>query len=133
MCDAEDRSIEKACECLRNSKPSDLENYKPLLAIKGKPVKQLDTKKILSSITETIDKMSNEELYVKLLHAGYDRMQKYIPRVFLDSDSNDYVAVIDKFPGLSGIGDTKEEALKEVHIALIGMLTVYIEDGIKLP
>jgi len=45
---------------------------------------------------------------------------------------NDYCVVLDCCPGLSAFGDTKEEALHEFAVALLGYMEVLIEDGDKL-
>lgn len=50
------------------------------------------------------------------------------------SDEDDcYVAVIPELPGVSGFGDTPEEAAADARLASEGVIEVLKEDGIALP
>ena len=42
-------------------------------------------------------------------------------KVFWSNEDKAYIATVDKYPSMSGIGDTKEEAIKELKIAMEGI------------
>jgi len=48
-------------------------------------------------------------------------------------EDNCYISTIKEFPGLSGLGETRSESIKQAEVALEGFLKVYEEDGCQLP
>ena len=60
-------------------------------------------------------------------------MNNYSADVIWSEEDECYIATIPEFPGLSGFGDTQEEAIKEANIALKSFIKVYKEDGCNLP
>lgn len=60
-------------------------------------------------------------------------MHKYSSNVFWSEGDARYVAICPEFPGLSGVADTSEQALKELHVALDLAIEVYQEDATALP
>jgi predicted RNase H-like HicB family nuclease len=57
----------------------------------------------------------------------------YTYKVFKDKPPGEYIAECLEIPGLSGIGDTPEEALAELKEAVAGWLEVLEEDGFPFP
>lgn len=57
----------------------------------------------------------------------------YRYQVFRDKPPGEYIAECAEIPGLSGIGDTPEEALREIKEAVAGWLEVLEEDGMSSP
>lgn len=57
----------------------------------------------------------------------------YHINIFFDSDDGDYIADVPDFKYVSAFGDTPEEALREVLIALDLVIEVYHEQGKPLP
>lgn len=61
------------------------------------------------------------------------QLSLYTYRTFLDSSSREYVAECLEIPGLSGIGETEQEALAELKDAVAGWLEVLEEDKLSPP
>jgi len=57
----------------------------------------------------------------------------YHINIFFDPDDGDYIADVPDFKVVSAFGDTPEEALREVLIALDMTIEVYKEQGKPLP
>ena len=57
----------------------------------------------------------------------------YTYQLSLDQSSKEYVAICLEIPDLSGIGETEEEALTELKVALVGWLEVIEEEGLSFP
>src|SRR5919206_1783464 len=62
-----------------------------------------------------------------------NRMNKYSFNVRWSDEDVCYVAVCPDFPGLSGLGETAEEALAELQVALTASIETYQEEGWPLP
>ena len=60
-------------------------------------------------------------------------MNKYSFNVAWSDEDESYIALCPEFPGLSGIGDTVEEAIAELQIALDGAIETYQAEGWSLP
>lgn len=61
-------------------------------------------------------------------------MSQYKTRhVFWSDEDECYIATLPEFPFLSGLGDTKEEALRELEIALEASIRLYEDEGWPLP
>ncbi|CAN5861366.1 type II toxin-antitoxin system HicB family antitoxin [soil metagenome] len=58
---------------------------------------------------------------------------KYTIQIFWSDEDEAFVAVCQEFPGLSAVGETREEALKEAQIALDLMIETYQSKNIPLP
>ena len=58
---------------------------------------------------------------------------KYTIQIFWSVDDEAFVAVCQEFPGLSAVGETREEALTEAQIALDLMIETYKSKNIPLP
>ena len=58
---------------------------------------------------------------------------KYAIQIFWSEEDEAFVAVCREFPGLSALGETREEALREAQIALDLMIETYREKDISLP
>lgn len=58
---------------------------------------------------------------------------RYSLHVFPDEENGGNVAVCPEFPGVSGFGDSPEEAVREVRIALELAIETYLEEGWPLP
>lgn len=61
------------------------------------------------------------------------RVEAYSYRVFWSDEDAAFVATVDELPGLSGIGDTQEEALKELRVAVGVGLEWIAEEGGSIP
>jgi len=57
----------------------------------------------------------------------------YHINIFFNAEDGDYIADIPDFKHISAFGDTPEEALREVLIALEMTVEVYREQGKPLP
>lgn len=57
----------------------------------------------------------------------------YHINIFYDPDDGDYIADVPDFKYVSAFGDTPEEALREVLIALEMAIELYQEQGKPLP
>jgi antitoxin HicB len=60
-------------------------------------------------------------------------MNKYSFTVAWSDEDEGYIALCPEFSGLSGIGDTVEEAIAELQVALEGAIEVYRAEGWALP
>lgn len=62
-----------------------------------------------------------------------DSSLKYsmIARYFADDDG--FIAVTEEFPGVSAFGETREEAIRELEVALSLVIEEYKESGWPLP
>lgn len=60
-------------------------------------------------------------------------MNTYSFNVFWSDGDEGYVAICPEFPGLSAFGETPDEALAEVRIALEGAIEIYQNEGWSLP
>ena len=60
-------------------------------------------------------------------------MSNYSFTVRWSDEDRGYIAVCPEFPGVSGWGETAEEALREVRVALEMSIEVYTEQGWELP
>ena len=58
---------------------------------------------------------------------------KYTIQIFWSDEDEMYVAICQDFPGLSALGETREEALEEAETALELMIETYQEKNIPLP
>lgn len=58
---------------------------------------------------------------------------RYTIQIFWSAEDEAFVAVCQEFPGLSAIGESREEALQEAQIALDLMIQTYQDKGIALP
>lgn len=58
---------------------------------------------------------------------------RYSIQVFADHKDHGFVAVCPEFPGVSAFGDTREEALVEIGMALELAIETYVEEGWPLP
>ncbi|MGB7208286.1 MAG: toxin-antitoxin system HicB family antitoxin [Pyrinomonadaceae bacterium] len=58
---------------------------------------------------------------------------KYPFNITWSEEDEEYIATCEAFPGLSALGETEEEALKEGKIALKLFIDACIEEGIPLP
>ena len=61
---------------------------------------------------------------------------KYPTKVFWNVDDNCFIAIvpnIDAFEGISAFGDTQEEALKELRVAIRGALKSMKKNGWDIP
>lgn len=57
----------------------------------------------------------------------------YSIRIFYSREDGAFIGVADDFPGLSGIGDTREQALQEIQLALESALEHATEGGVSPP
>ena len=59
----------------------------------------------------------------------------YEIRIWYSSDKGDecFIAQVVKWPGIMAHGDTREEAARQIQLALEGALEVAAEQGIKPP
>lgn len=57
----------------------------------------------------------------------------YHINIFYDAEDEDYIADVPDFKHISAFGDTPEEALREVLLALQMTIEVYQEQGKALP
>lgn len=60
-------------------------------------------------------------------------MHNYSYRVAWSDEDTCYIATSPEFPNLSGFGDTAQQALEELTVALEASLEVYKAEGWKLP
>lgn len=57
----------------------------------------------------------------------------YSRQVYFDPDDREYVALCTEFPHLSAFGDTPEEALADLDVALEGAIEVHRDEGWPIP
>lgn len=60
-------------------------------------------------------------------------MNKYSIEIFYSEDDDGYIAVVPELPGCSAFGETEEEALGEVKIAMELWVEVAEKEGRKIP
>ncbi len=60
-------------------------------------------------------------------------MKGYTIRIFWSEEDKTYIAIVEELEGCSAFGDTPEEALKEVQIAMEAWLEVAKEKGDPIP
>jgi predicted RNase H-like HicB family nuclease len=58
---------------------------------------------------------------------------KYTIQIFWSDEDEAFVAVCQEFSGLSALGETREEALRQMQTALNLMIETYKDKGIALP
>ena len=58
---------------------------------------------------------------------------QFSSRVFWSDEDEGYIAIVPEMPNISAFGETREEAVKELRIALRLTLETLQEDGIELP
>ena len=58
---------------------------------------------------------------------------KYAIQIFWSDEDDSFVAACREFPGLSAVGETREEALREAQIALDLMIETYQNNNLSLP
>lgn len=59
--------------------------------------------------------------------------QKYSFHLVWSDEDEAYIARCPEFPTLLAHGDTPDEALTEVQVALGGFIEIYLEEGLELP
>ena len=60
-------------------------------------------------------------------------MPKYAIEIFYSEEDEGFIAVVPELPGCSAFGETEEEALQEVKIAMDLWITVAKKEGRKVP
>ena len=60
-------------------------------------------------------------------------MYKYAIEIFYSEEDNGYIAVVPELPGCSAFGETEEEALEEVKIAMELWLKTAKKEGKAIP
>ncbi|MGQ9628501.1 MAG: type II toxin-antitoxin system HicB family antitoxin [Anaerolineae bacterium] len=60
-------------------------------------------------------------------------MYKYVIEIFYSEEDEGYIAVVPELPGCSAFGETEEDALREVKIAMDLWLEVAHEEGREIP
>lgn len=60
-------------------------------------------------------------------------LDRYSIHVFFDTGDGTYLAICPEFPGVSAFGDTREEAMAEMRIALELAIESYTDEGWPLP
>ncbi|MDZ7799977.1 MAG: toxin-antitoxin system HicB family antitoxin [Trueperaceae bacterium] len=61
------------------------------------------------------------------------QLHRYSRHVYFDADEREYVALCSEFPHISAFGETPDEALAELDVALEGALEVHHEEGWPIP
>ncbi len=62
-----------------------------------------------------------------------EQPNRYSVHVMADAEDGSYMAVSPEFPGVSAFGDTPQEALAEMAIALEAAIATYVDEGWPLP
>lgn len=62
-----------------------------------------------------------------------EQLDRYSIHLFVDDQDGSYVATCPEFPGVSAFGDTREQALVEVRVALEAAAETFAEEGWPLP
>lgn len=62
-----------------------------------------------------------------------EKRHPYHINIFFDHEDGDYIADVPDFKYVSAFGDTPEEALREVLIALESAIEMFEEEGKPLP
>jgi len=60
-------------------------------------------------------------------------MYRYAIEIFSSEEDGGYIAVVPELPGCSAFGDTEEDALKEIKIAIDLWLETAEKDGREIP
>ncbi len=60
-------------------------------------------------------------------------MYKYAIEIFYSEEDEGYIAVVPELPGCSAFGETEEEALKEIKVAIDLWLETAKKDGREIP
>jgi predicted RNase H-like HicB family nuclease len=60
-------------------------------------------------------------------------MHKYIIEIFYSEEDGGYVAVVPELPGCSAFGETEEEALKEIKVAIDLWIEAARKEGREIP
>lgn len=60
-------------------------------------------------------------------------MHKYAIEIFYIEEGEGYIAIAPELPGCSAFGETEEEALKEIKIAIDLWLEMAKKDGREIP
>jgi len=60
-------------------------------------------------------------------------MHRYTIEIFYSEEDEGYIAVAPELPGCSAFGETEEEALKEIKVAIELWLEVAQKEGRKIP
>jgi len=60
-------------------------------------------------------------------------MLKYAIEIFYSDDDEGYIAIVPELPGCSAFGETEEEALREVKIAMQLWIATAKQEGRTLP
>jgi len=59
--------------------------------------------------------------------------ERYAIEVFYSDEDRGYIAVAPELPGCSAFGETEEEALKEIKVAIELWLEIAEKEGRKIP
>ena len=60
-------------------------------------------------------------------------MNKYAMEIFYSEEDEGYIAIVPELPECSAFGETEEEALKEIKVAIDLWLETAKKDGIEIP
>ena len=60
-------------------------------------------------------------------------MYKYAMEIFYSEEDEGYIAIVPELPECSAFGETEEEALKEIKVAIDLWLETAKKDGIDIP
>ncbi|WP_256999899.1 type II toxin-antitoxin system HicB family antitoxin [Candidatus Methanoperedens nitratireducens] len=60
-------------------------------------------------------------------------MHKYAIEIFYSEEDEGYIAVVPELPGCSAFGETEEEALREIKVAIDLWLETAEKDGREIP
>ena len=60
-------------------------------------------------------------------------MYKYAIEIFYSEEDEGYIAIVPELPECSAFGETEEEALKEIKVAIDLWLETARKDGLEIP
>ena len=60
-------------------------------------------------------------------------MHKYTIEIFYSEEDGGYIAIVPELPGCSAFGETEEEALKEIKIAIELWIEAAKKEGREIP
>ncbi len=60
-------------------------------------------------------------------------MYKYAIEIFYSEEDEGYIAIVPELPECSAFGETEEEALKEIKVAIDLWLETAKKDGLEIP
>jgi predicted RNase H-like HicB family nuclease len=60
-------------------------------------------------------------------------MYKYAIEIFYSEEDEGFIAIVPELPECSAFGDTEEEALKEIKVAIDLWLETAMKDGREIP